>query len=186
MPHLRRNFSTALISASVILTAGCSTSTDTEPVAATSTTTAAADVPAGSVRLGGAVENPITLAADDLLGYPRLTQAVTFDSSKGSQTHTYEGAALTDLLAAAVLDGDPDAKNPDLTFAILATGSDDYQATVSWGEVATDFGATQALVAYTEDGQRLDAPRLVVPGDIKGGRYVSDLTELDVVDLREK
>jgi hypothetical protein len=32
------------------------------------------------------------------------------------------------------------------------------------------------------DGQPLGHPRLVVPSDKKGGRYVSDLTELTVVD----
>lgn len=115
---------------------------------------------------------------------PVQTQAVTFDSSKGAQSHTYDGAALSDILTAAVLTGDAEAHNPDLTFAILATGSDGYQATVSFGELSPNFGATPILVAYTEDGQPLDAPRLVVPGDVKGGRYVSDLTDLEVIDLR--
>ena len=39
------------------------------------------------------------------------------------------------------------------------------------------------LVAYVEDGQPLDRPTLVVPGDVEGARYVSELTELRVVDL---
>ena len=39
------------------------------------------------------------------------------------------------------------------------------------------------LVAYIEDGQPLDRPRLVVPGDVEGARYVGDLTELRVVRL---
>ena len=56
--------------------------------------------------------------------------------------------------------------------------------TVSFGELSPDFAATPVLVAYTEDGQPLDTPRLVVPGDAKGGRYVSGLTDLKVVDLR--
>jgi hypothetical protein len=37
--------------------------------------------------------------------------------------------------------------------------------------------------AYAEDGRALEKPRLVVPGDGKGGRYVGRLTELRVVDL---
>ncbi|TCN49854.1 molybdopterin-dependent oxidoreductase-like protein [Rhodococcus sp. SMB37] len=192
MTRLRSCVTATLVAALLALTGACSSSsgdTDTAPVAATTdvssspaTTTAA--VPAGSVRLGGAVENPTTLSGDQLRAYPVQTQAVTFDSSKGAQSHTYDGAALSDILTAAVLTGDAEAHNPDLTFAILATGSDGYQATVSFGELSPNFGATPILVAYTEDGQPLDAPRLVVPGDVKGGRYVSDLTDLEVIDLR--
>ncbi len=51
------------------------------------------------------------------------------------------------------------------------------------GEFSPDFGAIPVLLAYTEDGKPLSAPRLVVPGDKKGGRYVSGLTGLKVVDL---
>lgn len=130
------------------------------------------------------MENPVTLSGDQLRAYPAQAQAVTFESSKGPQSHTYDGAALSDILTSAVLAGDADAKNPDLTFAILATGADGYQATVSFGELSPDFAATPVLVAYTEDGQPLGVPRLIVPGDVKGGRYVRELTDLEVVDLR--
>jgi hypothetical protein len=41
----------------------------------------------------------------------------------------------------------------------------------------------QVLPAYREDGARLDRPRLVVPGDVKGGRYVSDVPEVRSVGL---
>lgn len=40
---------------------------------------------------------------------------------------------------------------------------------------------TGALLATEQDGTPLPRPRLVVPGDRKGGRYVSDLVELKVV-----
>ncbi|MEE2058400.1 molybdopterin-binding oxidoreductase [Rhodococcus artemisiae] len=192
MTRLRSYGTATLIAASLALTGACSSSssdTDTAPAAATTevsapATTPTAALPAGSVRLGGAIENHVTLSGDQLRAYPVQTQVVTYDSSKGAQSHTYDGAALSDILAAAVLAGDAEAHNPDLTFAILATGSDGYQATVSFGELSPNFGATPILVAYTEDGQPLDSPRLVVPGDVKGGRYVSDLTDLEVVDLR--
>ena len=35
----------------------------------------------------------------------------------------------------------------------------------------------------TEDGNPLDQPRLVVPDDLGGARYVKDLTDLRVVNL---
>jgi hypothetical protein len=70
-----------------------------------------------------------------------------------------------------------------LPFTILAIGADGYRAAVSWGEISPELAATPVLVAYTEDGVPLDAPRFVVPGDIAGSRYVSQLVELRVVDL---
>jgi len=39
------------------------------------------------------------------------------------------------------------------------------------------------LVAYTEDGLPLGQPRLVVPGDLEGARYVRDLVDLRVANL---
>ncbi|WP_430334628.1 molybdopterin-dependent oxidoreductase [Rhodococcus sp. ACT016] len=140
-------------------------------------------MPAGSVRVDGAVDNPLTLSGDRLRAYPAQVQAVQFESAAGTQSHSYDGAALTDILDDAKLRTPSGPKNPELSFAVLATGADGYRAAVSWGELSPKFGATPILVAYTEDGHPLDAPRLVVPGDIKGGRYVSELTDLRVVDL---
>ncbi|WP_083742439.1 hypothetical protein [Rhodococcus sp. MTM3W5.2] len=143
---------------------------------------AAAEQPAG-VRVVGAVKEPVTVTAERLRSFPAQTQAVEFDSSKGRQSHVYEGAALVDVLSGLDVVTDGSAKNPALRLAVLATGSDGYRAAVSWGEFAPEFAATPILLAYTEDGRPLEQPRLVVPGDGKGGRYVGGLTELRVVDL---
>ena len=70
-----------------------------------------------------------------------------------------------------------------LTTAILATGADGYSAALAWAEISPTLTAKPALVAYTEDGNPLDQPRLVVPDDLGGARYVKDLTELRVVNL---
>ena len=78
---------------------------------------------------------------------------------------------------------DANAKHPLLPVAVLAIGADGYCAAVAWREIAPDLTATPVLVAYTEDGQPLDQPRLVVPGDVKGARYVSSLAELRLVNL---
>jgi hypothetical protein len=39
------------------------------------------------------------------------------------------------------------------------------------------------MVAYAEDGNPLEQPRLVVPADTDGARYVRDLLDLQVVNL---
>ncbi|HEY3682043.1 MAG TPA: hypothetical protein VGL93_03345 [Streptosporangiaceae bacterium] len=53
-------------------------------------------------------------------------------------------------------------------------------AALSWGEIDPDFGATPALLAYTEDHKPLPRPRLIVPGDLKGGRYVSNVATVSL------
>ena len=84
------------------------------------------------------------------------------------------------MVGIAVPRFDPAVKNDSLRFWIAATGSDGYHAIVSWGEVDPGFGATNALLAVLRDGKPLDdaGPRLVVPGDVRGGRYVTGVVEV--------
>jgi hypothetical protein len=49
--------------------------------------------------------------------------------------------------------------------------------------VSSEIARSPALVGYTQDNVALASPRLVVPDDLSGARYVSDLTELRVVNL---
>lgn len=74
-------------------------------------------------------------------------------------------------------------KSDLLSFAILAVGADGYQAAVSYSEISPNFANKDVLVAVNEDGKPLSRPRLVVPSDVKGGRYVHDLIGLHVSRL---
>ncbi|MFI7135481.1 hypothetical protein ACIBQ1_58205 [Nonomuraea sp. NPDC050153] len=67
---------------------------------------------------------------------------------------------------------------------VTATGSDGYHATVAWAELDPSFSGKKVLLAVAQDGAKLDkqGPRLVVPGDVKGGRYVSGVVRLYVGD----
>lgn len=99
----------------------------------------------------------------------RLT--VSYQSGSGPQTHTEYGPDLsTVLLAAGVV--------PTCRTAVAASATDGYLAVVTPCE-AWSAGA-DLVVSLKEDGQRLDRPRLVVNGDVRGGRYVSGLTTLRV------
>lgn len=73
-----------------------------------------------------------------------------------------------------------DRKNDLLSFAVLAVATDAYQAAVAYGEVSPNFGNKGVLLAVSEDGNTLSRPRLLVPGDVRGGRYVTDVIELHV------
>ena len=128
---------------------------------------------------------PVTLAALN----QSTTETATFLSGAGQVTDTYTGVSLWTLLQDQGLVTDPTIKNDVLRFGVVATGSDGYRALVSLGEIDPAFGSQPDLVAYADtDGQlgpggSAGAMRLVVPGDQAGGRYVSNLVDLRVVDL---
>ncbi len=128
---------------------------------------------------------PITLA---VLGQS-TTETATFLSGTGQVTDTYTGVSLWTLLQDEGLLTDPSIKNDVLRFGVVATGSDGYRALISLGEIAPAFGNQPDLVAYADTAGQLGpggsagAMRLVVPGDHAGGRYISNLVDLRVVDL---
>lgn len=128
------------------------------------------------VTVGGAVARPLRLTVADLRRrWPGHVEKVSFGSEAGTEHHTYRGALLTDVLTSAKPRFDASVHNDALRFAVRVGATDDYAAVVAWGEIDPDFGATPVLLAVSEDGKPLTRPRLVVPGDVKGGRYVSDV-----------
>ena len=128
---------------------------------------------------------PVTLAALN----QSMTETATFLSGAGSVTDTYTGVPLWTLLQDQGLVTDPAIKNDVLRFGVAATGSDGYRALISLGEIDPAFGNQADLVAYADTegqlgaGGSAGAVRLVVPGDHAGGRYVSNLVDLRVIDL---
>jgi hypothetical protein len=137
----------------------------------------------GTVQVSGDVRTPIAFTPDAMRALPAQTESVTFGTDAGPQSHTYTGCQLDALITATNPNVDVAAKHPLLTVTVLATGADGYAAAVAWAEIAPTLSIKPALVAYTEDGKPLAAPRLVLPGDIEGARYVNDLTDLRVVNL---
>ena len=64
-----------------------------------------------------------------------------------------------------------------------STGADGYAATPACADFSPELAARPAVVAYAEDGKPLGQPRVVVPADLSGARYVRDLIDLCVVNL---
>ncbi len=140
----------------------------------------------GTVRVSGDVHNPTDFTLDALRDLPAQTEAVTYATESGPQSHSFIGCPLDAIISASDPDVDAAAKHPSLAIAILATGADGYSAALAWAEVSPTSTPKPALVAYSEDGKPLDQPRLVVPGDLDGARYVKDLIELNVVNLARR
>jgi DMSO/TMAO reductase YedYZ molybdopterin-dependent catalytic subunit len=119
----------------------------------------------------------------------QITQEVTFIAGGQSETHTYSGVSLWDLLTQVGIVTRPGVKNDILGKYLVATGSDGYKTVVSMGEIDPDFGRQRDFVAFSEivngQAQPLGSngfARMVVPGDVRGGRYVSNLVSLEVLN----
>lgn len=143
--------------------------------------------PSSQLTLGGVVERPATLDAADLTALPATTQTVSFLAGSTPQAHTYVGTSLYGLVQGAGLIVDPTLRNGQLDRLVVATGSDGYRAVYSLGEINPSFGNRGNLVAYAEVVSGVTQPlgsdglaRTTAPGDVRGGRYVSNVVSLDV------
>jgi hypothetical protein len=143
----------------------------------------------GQIATDREIITPETLAALNRSS----TETATYTSGAAQVTDTYTGVSLGTLIQDAGLITDPSIKNDLLRFGVVATGSDGYRAFISLGEIDPAFGNQQDLIAYSDTGGQLGqqpgeqpgpdgALRLIVPGDHAGGRYVSNLVSLQVID----
>jgi DMSO/TMAO reductase YedYZ molybdopterin-dependent catalytic subunit len=155
--------------------------------AALATVPAHAAPPSTAIAVTGAVDHPTTWSAAALNALPQVTQTDTFASGTTPQTHTYTGPALWNVLSAAGIQTAPGVKNDILDRYVLATGTDGYRVVFSLGELNPSFGNRPDLLATQETIAGKTAPltgdglaRVTAPGDIKGGRYVSNLASLAV------
>ena len=143
--------------------------------------------PSSQFQVSGAVTAPKTYTLTDLEARPAITQTISFGSGSGPQTHVYTGASLWGVLDAGDIVTNPAIKNDVLNKYVLATGSDGYRVVFSLSELNPNFGNRPDLVAYSETSNGASTPltgdgfaRTTAPGDVKGGRYVSNLVDLDV------
>lgn len=139
------------------------------------------------LNVSGALDRPATPTVSDLQALSATTQTVTFSSAGASQTHTYTGTNLWGLLSGSGIQVDATRKNDVLNKYVLATGADGYKAVFSLGEINPDFGNRASIVAYAETVSATSVPlvddgpfRVTSPGDVKGGRYVSNLVRLEL------
>ena len=141
-----------------------------------STTTSFGGGVANSFTVSGAVTQPVTYDLTALKSMPATTVTVGANS--------YTGVNLWSLLNATGIKTSTTAHNPTLAMIAVATGSDGFKAVVSLGEINPSFGNTQAIVAYEMNGSDLGkngVTRLIVPGEVKQGRSVSNLSQIEVI-----
>lgn len=143
--------------------------------------------PTSAFYLLGLVTNPAKYDLTALKALKATTVTIqSQDQSGKTVTTTYSGVLLNDLLQQAIVQVKK-TKNDILRKGIVVVGSDGYSALVVGGEIDPKFGNVQALIAFEQNGQPLPQAdgyaRLIIPGDQHLGRFVSNLRELQVVEL---
>ncbi len=140
-------------------------------------------------RLSGDVKRTGTFTPADLQKFPTMTQNVTFRAGQNTVTGAFTGvsvwAFLTDPNGGGGIITNPQVQNDSLRKYLVATGSDGYQVVVALSEIDPQLGNQPDLIAVAFNGGSLGQDgltRLVVPGDTFGGRYVSNLVSLEVLD----
>jgi hypothetical protein len=135
--------------------------------------------------LDGAVVTSGTYNLATLSALPPTTQTVTYKAAGSPVTDTYSGTELQTLVnVSGGFTPAPGVKNPTLRNYVVAVGSDGYQAVFAGGEIDPKFGNRPYMAAYSDTMGHLGPggsdgfARMVVPGDVAGGRYVSNLVNL--------
>lgn len=141
----------------------------------------------GTLLVDGQVLNPLTLTADVLRdNFSSQTVEVTYLSGEETVTTSFTGVLLWDIVSAAQPNLNADVRNDRLSMYLVVTSSDRYQAVIAWGEIDPDFGGQPILLAYAQEGAPIadsQGPlRLVVPTDLRGGRYVSGVVNISLRD----
>jgi len=140
-------------------------------------------------RLGGRVQFPKNFDLAALSQEPLTTVQDFFLAGQGTDSGTFTGVLLWDLIQEAQVITDPAQKNDLLRKAVLITGSDCYETVYAMGELAPQYGGThQVIVAFKRDdqllGDREGMARIINPGDKAGARRVMNIVRIRVLDVQ--
>jgi DMSO/TMAO reductase YedYZ molybdopterin-dependent catalytic subunit len=133
--------------------------------------------------LTGEVSNPTTYDKASLARLPHSIVNVTFLTKTGSQSASFRGVLLWNLLITAGIKSDR-PRHGRFQF-VEVTATDCYQVVLALAELDPNFGGAQVLVADSENGSPLGADagfaRLIVPGDKYGGRDTFWIHKIEVL-----
>lgn len=125
----------------------------------------------------------VVINASTLSGLPR--QTITATDERGN-TSTYTGVALRSILTRAGVPTGQPLRGKAMTQYVVVGAADNYHVVFSVAELDPSFTDRVVLIAETRDGQPLPADvgpyRLIVPGEKRDGRWVRQVTDLDIED----
>jgi len=139
-------------------------------------------LPGNLVAFNGAIPAPMSFRPYELAILPQRTIAITVQEGGRSVTHTESGPYLSDVLAFLGWQPISACRNDVLRWWILASNQKGATALVTRGEIDPGFGNRPAILSISEDGRFVTAkgPRLIVPGDITGGRDITGVNQITV------
>jgi Oxidoreductase molybdopterin binding domain len=141
-----------------------------------------------SFTVTGEVTNRAVFDLSAIQQFAPAQENVTYFAAGSVSTESFTGVLLWDLLSNAPVNGivtNPNIKNDILHKVVIVTGTDCYQSVFGAGEFDPSFGDSQIMVAYATGGQPLGNQgfaRIVVPRDKEGGRFVSNIANIEVRD----
>lgn len=137
------------------------------------------------LRVGGAVQTPLTLTVADLKKMPRKTFSVVNPHSQKKET--YEGVPLEEILRKAGAPNGQQMRGPAMATYVVAEASDKYRVVFSLAELDSGFLDSEIIVADTLDGAPLsekEGPfKIVAPHEKRPARWVRMLAAITVVTV---
>ena len=110
-------------------------------------------------------------------------------TTHGSETSaTFEGVALSAVLAKAGVEFGHSMRGKRLASCLLVEAADGYRAVIALPELDPDFTNKEVVLAYLQDGKPLDDKagpyRIVIPEEKRMARWVRQVTKLKIVDVQ--
>jgi hypothetical protein len=125
-----------------------------------------------------------TLAAEQITKLTHVTVKV-WEHDTPAQ---FEGVPLSEVLAAGGIELGAALHGSRLADALLVSAADGYKVVFALAEVDPAFAVREILLCDKRDGKPLSAKegpyRIVAPGDKRGARWVRQVVELKVINLR--
>lgn len=164
----------------MVLLSACATASADSAAPAAHTHAAAPTAPNISVELVGPDFNRLSITVADLAAGPRETITMAIHG----QTYTFEGVALTTLLARVGAPTGENLRGLALPSTVLVTARDGYRVALALAETDPGMTSRKIILADTMDGAPIgaeDGPfRLVVEGDLRPARSARMVSRIEV------
>ena len=135
-----------------------------------------------TVAIGGKVTTPLVLDAKALAAMPRATVKASAHGVEGE----WGGVPLVEVLRAAGAPLGEALRGRNLALYVRVSAADGYRVVYALAELDPKFRDDGVLLVDTINGAPLgadDGPfRLVAPGEKRPGRWVRQVTRIDVLD----
>lgn len=135
-----------------------------------------------ALAVTGEVKTPLKLTLVELKAMPNAK--VTSKDHDGTMAG-YEGVPLHEILRRAGVPQGESLRGDALALCVLVKAADGYKVMFALAELDPLFTDRQVILAYHRDSADLDAKagplRLVIPVEKRHGRWVRQVTELEIV-----